>query len=201
MKVFAVFLQLVLSNFKNFCLFLAELSLCCCTCGASSSWGKWGLLLNRGAWASHGRGFSCSRAWAYSPRGMWDLSRSGIKLVFLALAGRFLTTGPPGKSSSVFLVPNFFFFNKNDQGIQSDLVLWIFVKMFLWGYIKSAKPILFLFVLLLCNFACSCLRHTGKIHSILSWLLTSHQKKPGVAGNVLPYQQTPALPFVFPLLW
>ena len=110
MKVFAVFLQLVLSNFKNFCLFLAELGLCYCTSGAFSSWGKWGLLLNWGAWASHGRGFSCSRAWAYSPRGMWDLSRSGIKLVFLALAGRFLTTGPPGKSSSVFLVSIFFFF-------------------------------------------------------------------------------------------
>ena len=30
---------------------------------------------------------------------MWDLPRPGIKPVSPALAGRFLTTGPPGKSS------------------------------------------------------------------------------------------------------
>ena len=31
-------------------------------------------------------------------RGMWNLPRPGIKPVSLALPGRFLTTGPPGKS-------------------------------------------------------------------------------------------------------
>ena len=32
------------------------------------------------------------------PQGMWDLPGAGIKLVFPALAGGFLTTGPTGKS-------------------------------------------------------------------------------------------------------
>jgi len=31
-------------------------------------------------------------------RGMWNLPRPGIKPVSPALPGRFLTTGPPGKS-------------------------------------------------------------------------------------------------------
>ena len=33
------------------------------------------------------------------PRVMWNLPGPGIKPVFPALAGRFLTTGPPEKSS------------------------------------------------------------------------------------------------------
>ena len=40
---------------------------------------------------------SCG-AWAQLPSGMWDLPGPGIKPVAPALAGRFLTTGPPGKS-------------------------------------------------------------------------------------------------------
>ena len=36
------------------------------------------------------------------PGGKWDLSETGIKLMSPALAGGFLTTGPPGKSSEVF---------------------------------------------------------------------------------------------------
>ena len=36
-------------------------------------------------------------------RGMWDLPRSGLKPVSPALAGRFLTTAPPGKSLQVHL--------------------------------------------------------------------------------------------------
>ena len=34
---------------------------------------------------------------AYLPWGMWDLPGPGIKPMTPALAGRFLTTGPPGK--------------------------------------------------------------------------------------------------------
>ena len=34
---------------------------------------------------------------------MWNLPRSGIELVSLALAGEFLTTSPPGKSCLQFL--------------------------------------------------------------------------------------------------
>ena len=68
--------------------------------------------------ASHCGGFSCCRARALGVRasvvvahrlsscgaraqllhGMWDLPRPGIEPVSPALAGRFLTTLPPGKS-------------------------------------------------------------------------------------------------------
>ncbi|KAJ8785529.1 hypothetical protein J1605_007126 [Eschrichtius robustus] len=34
---------------------------------------------------------------AQLPRGMWDLPRPGLEPVCPALAGRFLTTAPPGK--------------------------------------------------------------------------------------------------------
>ena len=43
-------------------------------------------------------GFSSCDAWAQLPCGMWNLPKAGIKLVLPALAGRFLPTGPPGKS-------------------------------------------------------------------------------------------------------
>ena len=40
-------------------------------------------------------------------RSMWGLSRSGVKLVYLALAGRFFTPEPPEKPSLVY----FYIFN------------------------------------------------------------------------------------------
>ena len=74
-----------------------------------------GLPSSRRAPASHCSGFSCCRAralrhtgvsscgtQAWLPRGMWNLPRPGVKPVSSALAGRLLTTGPPGKSSCVF---------------------------------------------------------------------------------------------------
>ena len=45
---------------------------------------------------------SCG-AWAQLLRGMWDLPRPGLEPVSLALAGRFLTTAPPGKPLCCFL--------------------------------------------------------------------------------------------------
>ena len=36
-------------------------------------------------------------------RGMWDLSRPGLEPVSPALAGRFSTTGPPGKPLKIFI--------------------------------------------------------------------------------------------------
>ena len=42
-------------------------------------------------------------------RSMWDLPRAGLKPVSPALAGRFLTTVPPGKSRK-----NIQFFNKKN---------------------------------------------------------------------------------------
>ena len=43
-------------------------------------------------------GFSGCGIQAQQLFGMWDLPRPGIKPVSPALAGGFLTTGPPGKS-------------------------------------------------------------------------------------------------------
>ena len=70
-------------------------------------WGGGGTL-HCGARASHCGGFSCGGAWDPGPRasvvaaqwllGMWDLPRPGIESVSAALAGGFLTIGPPGKS-------------------------------------------------------------------------------------------------------
>ena len=40
-------------------------------------------------------------------RGMWDLPRPGIEPMFPALAGGFLTTGPPGKAQTLFSFFNF----------------------------------------------------------------------------------------------
>ena len=47
------------------------------------------------------RSFSSCGARAQLLHGMWDLPRPGIELVSPALAGRFLTTVPPGKSQSL----------------------------------------------------------------------------------------------------
>ena len=78
-------------------------------------------------WASLCGGFSCCRAWALDCRlsscclwalehrlnscgaqiqlflSTWDLPRPGTELLSSALAGRFLTTGPPGKSLILFV--------------------------------------------------------------------------------------------------
>ena len=59
---------------------------------------EWGLSLvaaSRGYASSQSTG---SRAMAQLPCGMWNLPRADIEIVSPALAGRFLTTEPPGKS-------------------------------------------------------------------------------------------------------
>ena len=56
-----------------------------------------------GIWAPKHTSFSSCGPRAYLPRGMWNPSRTGMKLMCLALAGGFLTTGPPGKSYSKLL--------------------------------------------------------------------------------------------------
>ena len=45
------------------------------------------------------RGLSSCGARAYLLLGMWDLPRPGMEPVPPSLAGRFLITAPPGKSS------------------------------------------------------------------------------------------------------
>ena len=44
---------------------------------------------------------SCG-TWAYLLCGMWDLPGPGLEPMYPALAGRFLTTAPPGKPYCVF---------------------------------------------------------------------------------------------------
>ena len=94
--------------------FLAVLGFCCCA-QAFFSCGEWGLLSSRDVQASHCGHFFCCRAWAlecglsscgtwaYSLPSMWDLPGPGIKPVSPALAGIFLSTGPPGKSHMTLL--------------------------------------------------------------------------------------------------
>ena len=79
-----------------------------------------GATLHCSAWASHCGGFSCCGALALGSRasvvvahrlsscgaraqllcGMWDLPGPGLGTMSPAFAGRFLTTAPPGKSST-----------------------------------------------------------------------------------------------------
>ena len=56
-----------------------------------------GLSLQRVGCRVHGFSGCGARAWLFPS--MWGLPGSGIKPVSPALAGRFLTTGSPGKSS------------------------------------------------------------------------------------------------------
>ena len=53
------------------------------------------LVVEHGLWA-HGLSSCTLQAWLTF--GKWDIPRSGIKPMSAALAGRFLTTAPPGKS-------------------------------------------------------------------------------------------------------
>ena len=75
------------------------MGLCCCT-QPFSSCGELGLLSSCSVRSSHCRGFSCSGAWALGvwaelPHSLWDFTRLGIKPVFPALQGGFLTTQTP----------------------------------------------------------------------------------------------------------
>ena len=77
------------------------LSLVAASGGHSSLWCtclslQWLLLLQ--STGSRHAGFSSCGAWAQLLHGMWDLPRPGIEPVSPALAGRFSTTAPPGKS-------------------------------------------------------------------------------------------------------
>ena len=65
-------------------------------CGLSS-WGSWAL--------EH-RLSSCGDSRGLVGDGMWYLPGPGIKSMSPALAGRFLTTEPPGKPPSEFLSQN-----------------------------------------------------------------------------------------------
>ena len=61
----------------------------------------WLLLLRRTG--SRALGLSNCSAQSSLLHGMWDLPGPGIEPVSLALQGRFLTTGPPGKSYKILI--------------------------------------------------------------------------------------------------
>ena len=94
-------------------LFLAALGLCCCTwLSLVASSGGYPSLRSSGSrrmgfstcgsWALECRLSSCD-AWAQLLRGTWDPPGPGLKRVSPALAGRFLTTAPPGKPPTPFI--------------------------------------------------------------------------------------------------
>ena len=99
--------------FKIVCIFGCT-GLCCCS-QAFSCCSEWGLLSSCGAQASQCGGKSSRQLFLQSlgsgvyrlgnvePHGMWNLPGPGLKPVSPELAGRFLTTGPPGKSSNLNL--------------------------------------------------------------------------------------------------
>ena len=101
--------HLSLSFESCFYLFLVVRDHCCCTRVFLSLRQAGRLLSSCSAQASLCGDFSC-RAWALGAqapvsgsqalllRGMWDLPGPGIEPVSLALVGRFLSTGPSGKS-------------------------------------------------------------------------------------------------------
>ena len=109
--------------FKNFIIYFLAVPALCRSVWTLSSCSERGLLSSCSAQASHSDGSSCCRAqalgyvgfgtcsnqalecWlsscgirAYLPGSMWNLPEAGIKPVSPALAGRFLTSGAPGKS-------------------------------------------------------------------------------------------------------
>ena len=96
---------LKITFFLKIYLFWAVLGLHWCAWAFSSCSERGvGATLHYGAWASHCSGFFWCKAWAWElnncteqaqvPRGTWNLLRPGIKPMFPALAGRFLTIGP-----------------------------------------------------------------------------------------------------------
>ena len=99
--------------FKNY-LLLAQRGLHCCA-QAFCSCSKWGLIwfwcAGFSLWwlpllrsmDSRCAGFSSCGTQVELPHGMWDLHGPGIKPMFPALAGRFLTTRSPRKSCHLFL--------------------------------------------------------------------------------------------------
>ena len=107
--------QRAVSVLITFCVYLYLVVLCrhCCMCVFfnCSEWGLlfvvcagfvlWWLLL---LWSMGSRaGFNSCGTQASLLRGLGDLPRPGIEPVFPALAGRFLTTGPLGRSV-IFLI-------------------------------------------------------------------------------------------------
>ena len=112
---------------------------------AFSSCGKWGplfiavrgpLTIAASLVAEHRlqmRSLSNCGSRAQLLRGMWDLPRPGLELVFPALAGRFSTTAPPGKPLNALL--------KYVESIFSSL--WLALYITLVGFFFCTKAFIF----------------------------------------------------------
>ena len=68
-------------------------------------------------------------------RGMWDLPGPGIEPMSPALAGRFLTTGPPEKSLTFLIV--FFHVHKFLIWAKSNLSVFSFVAVLAVLYLRN----------------------------------------------------------------
>ena len=121
--IFFIWWNIVITLFCLFTyLFLADLGLHCCM-WAFCSWGKQGLLFaavcrsliavasccgaqaldaQASVVATRGLQSMGSIAVAHGLHSMWNLPWPGIKPMSPALAGRFLTTGPPGKPNTEY---------------------------------------------------------------------------------------------------
>ena len=97
-----------------------------------------------GSWALEHRRSSCG-ARAQLLRGMWDPPGPGLEPVSPALAGRFLTTVPPGKSFSQILKRQFLVSNK----IFDVFKIFLFILFYLDQLLQFAKAAVL--VLIICT--------------------------------------------------
>ena len=107
---------------------------CCCgaqAVGARASVVEARGLSSCGLWALELSLSSCG-AQAYLFCGMWDLPGPGLKPVSPALAGRFLTTAPPGNSIQTFL--------KEGRRWEND-VLFLYDEGIFYSYVRETNCI------------------------------------------------------------
>ena len=125
-----------------------------------------GATLRCGVQASHCGGFSFCGAralghagisscgpWAQLLRAMWDLPGPGLKPVSPALAGGFLTTAPPGKPKSLYLLIPFTYFTQSSTlpssgnhqfvlCIYNSISVYVFVPLFHFFQIPHISEII-----------------------------------------------------------
>ena len=82
---------------------------------------QWVLLLQSMGWWA---GFSSCSLQTLLLHNMWDLPSSGIEPVSPALTGRFLTTGPPGKSKLLYFLTQ----HENKRRVKATLIYASFQK-------------------------------------------------------------------------
>ena len=188
-------------------LLLAVLGLCCCI-WIFSSCREWGQLLSCSVWASHCHGFSRSRAWAQGRAG-FSSWRHGLRCpaacgMSPALAGGFLTTGPPEKSTfnslihtidqSLFLTPCLFSFQLFQPQLLFPLFIWILLLslhflslcLFTWFYTLDyilELPLCLLYLLNICMWIFTFISVYSKLNLPSSLLYFFHPPVPPALIN------------------